>query len=265
MQALPSPPPPSLQHQLQPLPEKETTTAISLNQIIVSKQAGRHQQSSPREVLPYSETKLVPFAQTRLLAPKQPILQPRRTNPLIWFGAILCLIFSLLLIFFGIATLILYLVVKPKHPVFDVPNASLNGIYFDSPEFFNGDLTFLANFSNPNHKLDVRFEHVDIEVYFSNRLIGTQALQPFTQRPREIRLQAVRVISSLVYLPQNSAVELQKQVLSNKVNYNIRATFKLKAILGLFHYNYWLHGRCEMAISGPPTGVLVARSCNTNR
>jgi hypothetical protein len=182
-----------------------------------------------------------------------------------WCGAILCLIFSLVLIVFGIATLIIYLVIKPKNPVFDIPNANLNSIYFDSPEYFNGDLTFLANFSNPNQKLDVRFEYVDIELYFSNRLIGTQALQPFTQRSRETRLESVHIISSLVYLPQNLAVELQKQVQSNKVNYNIRGTFKVRANMGLLHYSYWLHGRCEIEMTGPPTGVIVARSCRTKR
>jgi hypothetical protein len=106
---------------------------------------------------------------------------------------------------------------------------------------------------------------VDIELYFSNRLIGTQALQPFTQRSRETRLESVHIISSLVYLPQNLAVELQRQVQSNKVNYNIRGTFKVRANMGLLHYSYWLHGRCEIEMTGPPTGVIVARSCRTKR
>ncbi|KAJ9187096.1 hypothetical protein P3X46_002592 [Hevea brasiliensis] len=199
---------------------------------------------------------------------RKPILlhpRPRRTNPVVWFGAILCLLFSLILILFGIATLIIYLSIKPRSPVFDTPNANLNAIYFDSPEYFNGDITFLANFSNPNQKIDVRFEYVDIELYFFDRLIGTQSLQPFTQRQKEKRLESIHIISSLVYLPNNLATELQKQVENNKVIYNIRGTFKVKATLGLFHYSYWLHGRCEIEMTGPPTGVLIARSCKTKR
>lgn len=199
---------------------------------------------------------------------RKPILlhpQPRRTNPVVWFGAILCLLFSLILIFFGIATLIIYLAIKPRSPVFDTPGANLNVIYFDSPEYFNGDLTFLVNFSNPNQKIDIRFEYVEIELYFFDRLIGTQALQPFTQRQKEKRLESVHIISSLVYLPHNLAIELQKQVQNNKVIYNIRGTFKVKATLGLFHYSYWLHGRCEIEMTAPPTGVLIARSCKTKR
>ena len=256
MLSLPPPPPSPLPTEAAPPPEKQSFP-VSLNQIVISKQA-RNPQNSSAETSNSESKKLS----------KPPIFKhprPRRTNLVIWCGAILCLIFSLVLIVFGIATLIIYLVVKPRNPVFDIPNANLNSIYFDSPEYFNGDLTFLANFSNPNHELDVRFEHVDIELYFSDRLIGTQALQPFTQRSRETRLESVHIISSLVYLPQNLAVELQKQVQSNKVNYNIRGTFKVRANMGLLHYSYWLHGRCEIEMTGPPTGVIVARSCRTKR
>ena len=256
MLSLPPPPPSPLPTEAAPPPEKQSFP-VSLNQIVISKQA-RNPQNSSAETSNSESKKLS----------KPPIFKhprPRRTNLVIWCGAILCLIFSLVLIVFGIATLIIYLVVKPRNPVFDIPNANLNSIYFDSPEYFNGDLTFLANFSNPNHELDVRFEHVDIELYFSDRLVGTQALQPFTQRSRETRLESVHIISSLVYLPQNLAVELQKQVQSNKVNYNIRGTFKVRANMGLLHYSYWLHGRCEIEMTGPPTGVIVARSCRTKR
>ncbi|KAB5534960.1 hypothetical protein DKX38_018046 [Salix brachista] len=256
MLSLPPPPPSPLPTEAAPPPEKRSFP-VSLSQIVISKQA-RNPQNSSAETSNSESKKLS----------KPPIFKhprPRRTNLVIWCGAILCLIFSLVLIVFGIATLIIYLVVKPRNPVFDIPSANLNSIYFDSPEYFNGDITFLANFSNPNQKLDVRFEHVDIELYFSDRLVGTQALQPFTQRSRETRLESVHIISSLVYLPQNLAVELQKQVQSNRVNYNIRGTFKVRANMGLLHYSYWLHGRCEIEMTGPPTGVIVARTCRTKR
>ncbi|XP_023877188.2 uncharacterized protein At1g08160 [Quercus suber] len=161
--------------------------------------------------------------------------------------------------------MITFLVIKPRYPLFDIPNANLNAIYFDSPEYFNGDFTFLANFSNPNRKIDVRFEYLSVELFFSDRLIATQAIEPFTQRRGKKRLETVHFISSLVFLPQNLAVELQKQVQSNKVSYNVRGTYKVKAKLGLIRISYWLHSRCQLQMTGPPTGVLVARSCRTTR
>ncbi|XP_038897659.1 uncharacterized protein LOC120085632 [Benincasa hispida] len=191
--------------------------------------------------------------------------RPRQTNPIIWCFAFLCLLFSLLLIFLGIATLIIFLVVRPRNPLFDIPNASLSTIYFDAPEYLNGDFTVLINFTNPNHRVDLRYENADIELFFGDRLIATQAIQPFSQRKKEVRLQPVHLISSLVFLPQNFGLVLRRQVQNNKVVYNIRGTFRVKASLGIIHYSYWLHSRCQLVMTSPPTGVLVARSCKIKR
>lgn len=191
--------------------------------------------------------------------------QPRRTNLFVWCSAILCLLFSLILIFFGIATLIIFKEIKPRYPLFDISAANLNSIYFDSPDNINGDLILLVNFSNPNKKLDVRFEYLDVELYFSDRFIATQALQPFTLRQGEKRLESVHLISSLVYMPPNLGIQLQKEVQSNKVNYDVRGTFKVRATLGLVHFSYWLHGRCQLEMTSPPTGVLLGHICKVKR
>ncbi|OVA19726.1 Late embryogenesis abundant protein [Macleaya cordata] len=198
---------------------------------------------------------------------RKPVLlrPPRRTNPIIWCGAVFCIIFSIMLILAGIVILIIFLVIKPKHPLFDTTAASLNSIYLDSPEYFNGDFTFLANFSNPNRKIEIRFEYLDIELYFGDRLIATQALQPFTQGRGEARLESVHMLSSEVYLPLNLSMELRNQVQRNRVQYNIRGMFRVRASLGITHFTYWLYGRCQVEMTSPPSGVLVARNCKTKR
>lgn len=191
--------------------------------------------------------------------------RPRRTHAAVWCAAVFCIIFSILLILTGVIILIVFLSIKPKHPSFDTTSASLNSIYLDTPEYFNGDLTILANFSNPNRKIDVRFEFLSIELYFLDRLIAVQSVQPFAQRRGEARLESVHMISSQVYLPLNLSLELQKQVQSSRIQYNIRGTFRVRATFGLTHFSYWLYGRCRIELTGPPSGVLVARSCHTKK
>ncbi|KAK2639976.1 hypothetical protein Ddye_027771 [Dipteronia dyeriana] len=252
----PEPPPPEPQSLSPPLPPppQRLATPASLKKIVISKPPLL--QLGPATNTPNPDNE------------KPSLLQhprPRQNNLLIWCGATFCFIFSLLLIFFGIATLIIFVGIKPRIPAFDTPGANLNTIYFDTPEYFNGDFTFLANFSNPNRKISVRFEYLEIELYFYDKLIATQVLQPFSQQPGEARLESIHMISSLVYLPQNFAGELRKQVQSNKVNYNIRASFKVKATLGIIHITYWLHSRCQLEMTGPPSGVLVACNCQTKR
>ncbi|XVF70946.1 hypothetical protein PTKIN_Ptkin11bG0203100 [Pterospermum kingtungense] len=256
----PSPPPPPPLFPPPPPPLKQTIP-VPLDKIVISKSVTSRQthQASPKTVLPGTDNP----RELRKYFLLQP--HPRRTNPLTWCCVVLSLIFSLTLILFGVATLIIFVSIKPRVPAFDTPNASLSGIYFDSPQYFNGDFTFLANFSNPNRRIDLRFEYLVMELYFHDRLISIQAVQPFSQRRGKAKLISVHFVSSLVYLPQKLGVELQKQVMSNRVNYTITGTFKVRANLGLIHFSYWLHSRCELVMSSPPTGVLVSHSCKTKR
>ncbi|KAK9156420.1 hypothetical protein Sjap_003900 [Stephania japonica] len=281
---LPLPPPPS--HLKQFNNSHSTQTSSSKQQQTMIQPSKSHKQSKSS-----SSSSSTPC--TQIVLSKQPMIQkphressddtfnpklrkassssatllrpPRPTNPLIWCTAVLCVIFSVLLIVAGIATLVIFLSVKPKRPLFDTTVASLNSIYLDSTEYFNGDFIFLANFTNPNRKIDVRFEYLDIELYFFDRLIANQVLEPFTERRGEARLQSVHLISSEVYLPLNLSLELRKQIQSNRVKYNIRGTFRVRASIGLIHFSYWLYGRCQIEMTGPPSGVLISRSCRTKR
>nr|GEW75815.1 late embryogenesis abundant protein, LEA-14 [Tanacetum cinerariifolium] len=203
---------------------------------------------------------LYPSTRDRLL-----LRNHRRTDPAIWCCAIICLIFSILVILFGLTTLIIFLVVKPRNPVFDTNHASLDVINFDSPGNYNGDFTFIANFSNPNRKLNVRFEYALLELFFDNNMIANQTIRPFSQREKETGVVKIHFISNVVYLPLNHVMELKRQVLSNKVMYSVRGTFRVRVSFGLIHFAYWLHGRCELQMSSPPSGVLMARRCITKR
>lgn len=112
-----------------PPPSTKQSNPISLNHVAISKQPKNQislESETPNPGFKY------PIKQPTL---KQPHLQ--RTNPIIWCTSILCLIFSLTLIFSGITTLIIFFTIKPRNPIFDIPNANLNVIYFDSPDFFN--------------------------------------------------------------------------------------------------------------------------------
>ncbi|GAA0172004.1 hypothetical protein LIER_41262 [Lithospermum erythrorhizon] len=196
----------------------------------------------------------------------QPIaLKPQRTNPIIWFLGVTCLFFTLFLIFFGITTLIIFVSLISRTPLFDTPGATLNFIYSNSNEFINGDFTFLANVSNPNKKIDVTFEYSKVELYFSEFLVATQGIQPFVEKPRKTETFLVHMIASLAYLPPNVALEFQKQMQRKRVVFDLVATFRVKVNLGIMHFRYWLHGRCQLEVTSPPNGFLLHHDCRTKR
>ncbi|KAL8142127.1 hypothetical protein V2J09_015159 [Rumex salicifolius] len=201
--------------------------------------------------------------------PATPIIlhDPRyRTHPAIWCGAFVCLAFSLLLILFGLSTLIVYLVVKPRLPTFDVPSANLTAVYVGSPGYMNGDFSFVANFTNPNERLDVEFKAADLQLAFEGRIIAAgEVVEGFELRHHGGRkVGVVRMISSLVILPLEVAIELQRKVASNRVEYEVRGRFWVKAKLASgLGYSYWLRARCLLQMTAPPGGVLTSSSPST--
>ncbi|KAI3755945.1 hypothetical protein L1987_55755 [Smallanthus sonchifolius] len=245
-----------------PDPHSRAATPSPLAHVFTSVKSSKHTMMTPIPTqTPEYLHESFPETRNRLL-----LRNHRRTDPTIWCCAIICLIFSILVILFGITTLIIFLVVKPKNPVFDTNHASLNVIYFDSPgNNINGDFTFIANFTNPNRKLNVRFEYAVLELYFDNSIIANQSIKPFSQRQRETGVVQIHFISSLVSLPLSHALELRRQVMSNKVMYSVKGTFRVRVSFGLIHFSYWLHSRCELQMSSPPSGFLMARSCMTKR
>ncbi|KAG8385984.1 hypothetical protein BUALT_Bualt03G0101900 [Buddleja alternifolia] len=243
MDPLPSPPPPK-ENKLSPL-----YPTVLLKKV-------QNKLNLTQQSLQYS---------SMLRSREQPILRPRRTKPIVWCGAIVCMLFSLFIIVLAVAIIITFAVVQPKNPVFDTPAASLGAIYINFPEYLNEDIIFLTNFSNPNRKLSVRFDYLRIELYFSESAIATQVLQPFSLRTGKARVITVRLLSNLVHLPPNLAMELQRQVQGNRVAYNIKGTFRVKVKFGLIHYTYWLHGNCQLEMTSPLNSVMVAHSCTTKR
>ncbi|KAF0909134.1 hypothetical protein E2562_031636 [Oryza meyeriana var. granulata] len=180
-----------------------------------------------------------------------------------WCAAIVCFAFSVLLIVAGVVILIVFLAVKPRAPSFDTANATLNAVYVGSPAYVNGDMTLVANVSNPNQKMDVVFRSAAVELFFGGRRMAAQALPPFAQRRGQSQIINVHMVSSQVVLPPELAVEMVNQMRSNRVVYTIRGTFKVQAKLWFWHYSYWMSALCDLELTAPPCGVLVARRCST--
>lgn len=149
----------------------------------------------------------------------RPRLKPpplKRTSPLAWFAAICCALLWTIIILGGVAVLIVYLLFRPRNPHLDIQQATLNAAYLDidvdsNTTLLNADLTLLANFSNPNHKVDVVFTLLDLNLYFGDTLVAAAAVDPFGERRGESALRSVHMVVSQVALTEKEAEEWRMQ------------------------------------------------------
>ncbi|KAL0889629.1 hypothetical protein Bca101_013612 [Brassica carinata] len=189
-----------------------------------------------------------------------------QTNAATWSAAFCCAIFWIILILSGLVVLIVYLVYRPRSPHIDISAANLNAAYLDMGFLLNGDLTMLANFTNPNKKSSVEFSSLTFDLYYYNTLIATQYIQPFKVPKKMSMFANIHLVSSQVQLEPRQSQELQRQIETGPVLLNVRGTFHARSNLGaLFRYSYWLHTHCSFSLNSPPSGAMRARRCSTKR
>ncbi|KAF8096377.1 hypothetical protein N665_0309s0004 [Sinapis alba] len=189
-----------------------------------------------------------------------------QTNAATWSAAFCCAIFWIILILSGLVVLIVYLVYRPRSPHIDISAANLNAAYLDMGFLLNGDLTMLANFTNPNKKSSVEFSSLTFDLYYYNTLIATQYIEPFKVPKKMSMFANVHLVSSQVQLEPRQSQELQRQIETGPVLLNVRGTFHARSNLGaLFRYSYWLHTHCSFSLNSPPSGTMRARRCSTKR
>lgn len=181
-----------------------------------------------------------------------------------WFGAVFCAIFWVLIIVGGVVVLIVYLIFRPKSPRFDVATANLNAAYLDMGYLLNADMNMLANFTNPNKKVSVDFSSMILYLYYGNTLIATQFIAPFSASKEESMLVNVHMVSSQIRLPILERQRLQKQIERSGIILQVKGIVRARSNFGtLLRYSYWLRSDCRLIVGGPPGGVLIRSNCKT--
>ncbi|XP_073023810.1 NDR1/HIN1-like protein 26 [Primulina eburnea] len=86
-----------------------------------------------------------------------------------------------LFLIFGTATFIVWLVLRPQLPEFQVDSFSLSNFTFtnESRVFLISEIHLTAR--NPNSKMSLSYDHVETAVYYKLELLSKTSLSPFSQ------------------------------------------------------------------------------------
>ncbi|GAB2280549.1 hypothetical protein Dimus_015175 [Dionaea muscipula] len=191
---------------------------------------------------------------------------PSRTKPITWFAAVFCVILWIVIILGGLLVLIIYLVYRPRNPHLQIMSATLNAAYLDMGYLLNADLTLLANFTNPSNKVRVDFNYVILQLYYQNQLIANQYVESFSAMRGETKLASIEMVSSQVRLPVKVCQQLMVQIQNNTVPFDVDGLIHARSNFGsVFRYSYWLYTHCNIMLTAPPTGIMIASKCKTKR
>ncbi|KAI3497658.1 hypothetical protein L1887_33113 [Cichorium endivia] len=199
-------------------------------------------------------------------SPSLQVPPQRKTKRLTWLVAICCVFLWIIVILGGLILLIVYLAYRPRYPKFDIADASFNAAYLDLGYLLNGDMTLLANFTNPNKKVNVEFRYMVINLYFEGTLIAARYVEPLSVSKRSYELRDVHMVSSQIPFSRRHVAQLNEQIRTGRIMFEAKSFLRTTSNLGgFFRYSYWLYGHCKFVVSAPPSGILVAKNCATKR
>lgn len=191
--------------------------------------------------------------------------RPPRTNIFVWCAAWICSLVVFAIILAGLVVLIGYLLFHPKLPTVAIQEAILKRILLDpSTHFMNAEMVALLKFTNPNARVDVKYEYLNFKLFFRSDMIATQVLEPLTQSTGDSSLRSLDLVSNHAELTPLSAEILVAQAQNNTIFYELFGTLRTVAKLGgLASIPYWLYVDCQLEFSTPPNGVFRYHKCTS--
>ncbi|XP_022756022.1 NDR1/HIN1-like protein 10 [Durio zibethinus] len=177
---------------------------------------------------------------------------PPPQNPRLTFFRRLFVAFSILLIIFGIVLLILWLVLRPKLPVFSIQFLSLSN-FNASNQRVSAAWNAQFQVSNPNKKLSISYGDVVSLVFHEDYFLTETRIGPFVQGRRNVS--TVEASYSVVDSFADGKVvdAMNGEMTRGEIKFNV----KVKALVA-FRYGRWrgrrriLRAWCnDVALTGP--------------
>lgn len=200
----------------------------------------------------------------------------RRCSPCCYFFAWFVGIIVTILFLLGITALVLYLVLQPKAPSFSVTDASTSLFNLSTQPlqsapssgafaYLNADVTFTVEAQNPNKKIGIYYDSVDVTLYYDGTQIGNGSLPAFYQGHRNTTNLELEMKGQDVPLSTSIGQALQQSVTDqSNLSLQVITVTKVRVKVG-----GWSSGastfqvKCDVQISNPLAGnvQLISKSC----
>lgn len=179
-----------------------------------------------------------------------------------------CSILFLFIFAIGLASLVLWLVYKPKIPTYsvrDVHISTLNVTTSSAQSYVNTDILFTILASNPNHKIRIDYKKVNILTTFQGSSVGQSTIPGWFQEPGNSTTIYAHLNAKNAPLSVSQGSALQTQIRGNDVSLHGRIDIKVGIKIGAWKTpGVWIHVDCDFQVSPPsaPSGTkLLSKSC----
>ncbi|KAK9079094.1 hypothetical protein SSX86_000764 [Deinandra increscens subsp. villosa] len=168
---------------------------------------------------------------------------------------LIAIVLLALIVLVGLTVLIIWLTIKPKKLVYSIDDGSIHNYNLSNANHLNATYNFILRAYNPNKKVSVYYDKVDIVVMYDDDTLSRGTIDPFHQPKRNATRFKLNLASHDVPLRDDVAREIKTERSSGRVE----MTVKLKARIR-FKVGAWKSRHYHMKVSCAPIMVHFSTS-----
>lgn len=168
---------------------------------------------------------------------------------------ILAVIITILVVIF-----LVWIVLQPHKPRFILQDTTIYGLNLSDPNFLSSNMQVTISTKNPNDKIGIYYEKLDIYASYHNQQITLATeLPPTYQGHNDVSVWSPFLYGDAVPVSPYLAVSINQDVNAGVLLFNIKINGKLKWKVGS-----WLSGRYRIFVNCPAYITLGSRSNGIN-
>lgn len=146
---------------------------------------------------------------------------------------LIAIIILALIVLVGLAVLIIWLAVKPKGLVYVLEDGSIHGFSLGN-NHLNATFDFVLRAYNPNKKVSIYYDSMEVSAAYDDQTLATDGLQPFFQSHRNVTRLQIKLVAQSLLLSGSVSKELQQEKSSGKVELELRVKAKIRFKVGIW-------------------------------
>ena len=182
---------------------------------------------------------------------------PSRRPRMFRYIAIIILVFIILVC---IAVLITWLVVMPKRLKYSVEDAATHNFNITDANYLHANFDFTIRAYNPNHKVSIYYDTVEVSVRYEGQTLATNAVHPFFQSHKNVTSLQVRLTAQTVALYGTVPKDLRLEKTSGDIELDVLVRARIR-----FKVGKWESQHRHMRILCSPVLVHFSRDKSFGR
>ncbi|KAF5751583.1 hypothetical protein HS088_TW02G00598 [Tripterygium wilfordii] len=160
--------------------------------------------------------------------PAQPVMRQRGSFNLVRCIAIILLA---LIVIVGLAILITWLAIKPKKLDYTIEDGSVHDFNLNY-NHLNGSFDFLIRAHNPNGKLSMYYDSIEVSLAYGHQTIAFNTLEPFHQPHKNVTRLRTNLVARDISLSQGAARDMRLDKASGEVEFYVKLKARIRYKVG---------------------------------